>query len=280
MAINDIKKLKALAAHSRQNVLRMIKAEGSGHLGPAYSCIDIITALYFHGMNVDPGDPKMAERDIFLLSAGHKAMAQYAVMAEMDFFDKAVLDTFGEFKSVIAGHPCMHLLPGIEGNTGSLGHGISLACGMALGKRQDGLKSRVFVITGDGELAEGSNWEGAAIAAHYGLDNLCVIVDHNGLQISGNTKDVMSFEPVAAHFAGFGWAVREINGNCMREIVEALDAVPFERGKPSLIVANTVKGCGYSKIAGKASCHYWMYDEEGYNEAMKELDAALAEVEA
>ena len=207
-------------------------------------------------------------------------MAQYAVMAEMGYFDRSVLDTFGSFKSIIAGHPCMHLLPGIEANTGSLGHGILLGCGMALGKRQDKLPSRVFVITGDGELAEGSNWEGAAVAAHYGLDNLCVIVDHNGLQISGNTKDVMSFEPVAEHFAGFGWATRVIDGNDMGQIVEALDSVPFEKGKPSVIVANTFKGCGFSKVAGKASCHHWAYNEADYNEAMQELDKALAEVKA
>ena len=265
MAVNDIRELKMHAIQGRKNVLRMIKAEGGGHLGPAFSCMDIVTALYFHTLHVDPKNPKMPERDIFLLSAGHKAMAQYAVMAEMGYFDRSVLDTFGSFKSIIAGHPCMHLLPGIEANTGSLGHGILLGCG---------------VITGDGELAEGSNWEGAAVAAHYGLDNLCVIVDHNGLQISGNTKDVMSFEPVAEHFAGFGWATRVIDGNDMGQIVEALDSVPFEKGKPSVIVANTLKGCGFSKVAGKASCHHWAYNEADYNEAMQELDKALAEVKA
>lgn len=280
MAVNDIRELKMHAIQGRKNVLRMIKAEGGGHLGPAFSCMDIVTALYFHTLHVDPKNPKMPERDIFLLSAGHKAMAQYAVMAEMGYFDRSVLDTFGSFKSIIAGHPCMHLLPGIEANTGSLGHGILLGCGMALGKRQDKLPSRVFVITGDGELAEGSNWEGAAVAAHYGLDNLCVIVDHNGLQISGNTKDVMSFEPVTEHFAGFGWATHVIDGNDMGQIVEALDSVPFEKGKPSVIVANTLKGCGFSKVAGKASCHHWAYNEADYNEAMQELDKALAEVKA
>ena len=280
MKTNDIKELKKIAVACRKNVLRMVKAEGSGHLGPAFSCEDILTALYFHRLNVDPKDPMKEDRDIFLLSAGHKAMAQYAAMAEAGYFDKTVLDTFGQFKSIIAGHPCMHLLPGIEANTGSLGHGIAIAAGMALGKRQDGIPATVFVLTGDGELAEGLNWEGVATAAHYGLDNLCIIVDHNGLQISGHTKDVMSYEPVADHFKGFGCAVREINGNDMAEIVEALDAVPFEKGRPSVIVANTLKGCGFSKSAGQASCHYWAYDEDGYNECMAELDQILAEVEA
>lgn len=280
MKVNDINKLKATAAKCRQNVLRMIKANGSGHLGPAYSCIDIVTALYFYGMNVDPQDPSKADRDIFLLSAGHKGMAQYAVLAEAGFFDKSILDTFGQFKSRVPGHPDMHKLPGIEANTGSLGHGLNLACGIALGKRQDGYGSKVFVITGDGELAEGSNWEAAAIAAHYKLDNLVVFVDHNGLQISGQTKDVMSFEPIASHFAGFGWATKEIRGNDMDEIVAAIDQLPFEKGKPNLIVANTIKGCGFSKAENQVNYHYWNPSEADMALAEKELEDYLAGVQA
>jgi len=279
MKAKDTNELKILAARCRQNVLRMIRANGSGHLGPAYSCMDIVTALYFYGMNVDPDDPAKADRDIFLLSAGHKGMAQYAALAEAGFFDKSILDTFGQFQCRIPGHPDMHKIPGIEANTGSLGHGLNLACGIALGKRQEGLHSRVFVIMGDGELAEGSNWEAAAIAAHYKLDNLVVFVDHNGLQISGQTKDVMSFEPVADHFAGFGWATTEINGNGMDEIVNLIDRLPLCKGKPSLIVANTVKGIGFSKAAGKAGCHYWAPCTEDMELAEHELDECLAGLE-
>ncbi len=279
MRTGDIKELEILAQKSRRNVLRMIRANGSGHLGPAYSCIDIVTALYFHGMDVDPKNPEKADRDIFLLSAGHKGMAQYAVLAEAGFFDKSILDTFGQFKSPIPGHPDMHKLAGIEANTGSLGHGLNLACGIALARKQDGLKSRVFVITGDGELAEGSNWEAAAIAAHYGLDNLVLFVDHNGLQISGQTKDVMSFEPVADHFGGFGWKTKEIVGNDMKEIVSAFDAVPFEKGKPNLVVANTVKGKGFSKAENQVDYHYWKPSTEDMALAEKELAAKIAELE-
>lgn len=276
--MDNIKELKLLAAKGRRNVLEMLKIGKNGHMGPAYSCIDIVAALYGHTMNCDPKNPKKKDRDIFLISAGHKAMAQYAIMAELGYFDKSVFETFEKFGSPVPGHPCMHLLPGIEANTGSLGHGISLGCGMALSKKINGTPERVFVITGDGELAEGSNWEGAAIAAHYGLDNLTVIVDHNGLQISGCTKDVMSFEPITAHFAGFGWATCEINGNSMEEIVDALDKLPLEKGKPNLICANTIKGYGYSKIAGKINSHHVAYSPEMYDEAMKELDMMIAEV--
>lgn len=280
MKTNDIKELKLLAANGRRNVLEMLKIGKGGHLGPAYSCMDIVAALYGHTMNVDPKDPKMAGRDIFLVSAGHKAMAQYAVMAELGFFDKAVFNTFERFGSSIPGHPCMHLLPGIEANTGSLGHGISLACGMALAKKLNGTGERVFVITGDGELAEGSNWEGAAIAAHYGLDNLTVIVDHNGLQISGTNEEVMNFQPITGHFAGFGWATAEINGNSMEEVVSALDSLPLAKGKPSLICANTTKGFGCSMVAGKVGCHFVAYSDELYEATMKELDQMIAEVRA
>lgn len=280
MKTDDIKRLKLLAANGRKNVLEMIRIGKAGHLGPAYSCIDIVAALYGHTMNNDPKNPRMGNRDILVMSAGHKAMAQYAIMAEVGYFDKSLFDTFERFGSPIPGHPCMHLLPGIEASTGSLGHGISLGCGMALAKKINGTDEKVFIITGDGELAEGSNWEGAAVASKYKLDNLTVIVDHNGLQISGETKDVMSLEPITAHFSGFGWATKEINGNRMEEIVFALDSLPFERGKPNLICARTVKGYGYSKIAGKASSHFVSHTQKDYEAAMKEIDDIIAEVEA
>jgi transketolase len=279
MKTNDIKELKKIAVNCRKNVLRMIKSYGSGHLGPAYSCIDIVTALYFHGMRVDPQNPGMADRDIFLLSAGHKSMAQYAVLAEAGFFEEDVLDTFCRFESRVPGHPDMSKLPGVEANTGSLGHGLSLACGIAMGKKQDGQDAKVFVLLGDGELAEGSNWEAAAVAAHYKLDNLTVFVDHNGLQISGSTEEVMSFEPVAEHFAGFGWKEMQIAGNDMAEIVGVVDALPFERGKPNLIVANTVKGKGFFKVENQVDCHYWNPSAEDMALAEKELEDSLARLE-
>lgn len=172
----------------------------------------------------------------------------------------------------------MHKLPGIEVNTGSLGHGLNLACGMALALRQDKKKSRVFALMGDGELAEGSNWEAAAIAAQYKLDNLCVIVDANGLQISGHTKDVMSYEPITDHFAGFGWAVTEIDGNNMEEVVATFDKLPLESGKPNLIVAHDIKAKGFSELEDQVGCHYWAPDQEAMARAEKELEDAIKEV--
>ena len=205
MTKQGIKDLELSAAKSRRNVLRMVEASHHGHLGGAMSCLDIVTALYFYKMKIRPDDPKWADRDRFLLSAGHKCMVQYAVLAERGYFDKAVLDTYGALKTKIPGHPDMYKLPGVEANTGALGHGLSIATGMALALRADGKDAKVYVVMGDGELAEGSNWEAAAAAAHYGLDNLVVFVDFNGLQISGKVQDIMDFTPISDHFAAFGW---------------------------------------------------------------------------
>lgn len=276
---NAIKKLELAAAKNRRNVLRMVEASDHGHLGGAMSCLDIVTALYFYKMNIRPDDPKWADRDRFLLSAGHKCMVQYAVLAERGYFDKAVLDTYGSLKTKIPGHPDMHKLPGVEANTGALGHGLSIASGMALALRAEGKDSKVYVVMGDGELAEGSNWEAAAVAAHYGLDNLVVFVDFNGLQISGQVQDIMNFTPIAEHFAAFGWAVRDIDGNNMEEIVATLDALPLEKGKPNLIVAHTVKSKGVSFAENKAAYHYWTPKGDELAQAISEVEASIANLE-
>jgi transketolase len=267
----SIRELEYAAAQCRRKVLRMIEAGGAGHMGGAMSCVDIVTALYFYAMNVDPANPKMPGRDRFILSAGHKCMAQYAVLAHRGFFDEKVLDTYGSLNTKIPGHPDMYKLPGIEANTGALGHGLSIGLGMALGLRMDGGKAKVFVVMGDGELAEGSNWEAAAAASQHRADNLLVFVDSNGLQISGKTGDIMDMNP-ASRFAAFGWAVKEIDGNNMREITGVLDAAPFTPGKPSLVVAHTVKARGVSFAEGIAKYHYWKPSGD-------ELQKAIAEVE-
>ena len=279
MTREGIKELELAAAKSRRNVLRMVEASHHGHLGGAMSCLDIVTALYFYKMNVRPEDPKWADRDRFLLSAGHKCMVQYAVLAERGYFDKSVLDTYGGLKTKIPGHPDMHKLPGVEANTGALGHGLSIASGMALALRAEGKDSKVYVVMGDGELAEGSNWEAAAVAAHYGLDNLVVFVDFNGLQISGKVQDIMNFTPVAEHFAAFGWAVRDIDGNNMEEVVSTLDALPLEKGKPNLIVAHTIKGRGVSFAENKASYHYWTPKGDEMAQAIAEVESNIARLE-
>ena len=280
MNTKDIKKLELAAAKSRRNVLRMLENAKHGHMGGAMSCLDIVTALYFYKMKIRPEEPKWEDRDRFLLSAGHKALVQYAVMAEKGFFDKEILDTYGNLKSILPGHPDMYKLPGIEGNTGALGHGLAIAVGMALGLKYDKKDSNVYVIMGDGELAEGSNWEAAAAAAHYNVDNLTLVVDFNGLQISGKITDVMNFTPIADKFRSFGWAVYELEeGNDMEEIVKTLDKLPLEKGKPSVIVAHTIKSRGISFAENEVGYHFWETTEEELTQAIKEADERIVKLE-
>ncbi|MDR1421081.1 MAG: transketolase [Treponema sp.] len=278
MDSNIVRTLEYTAANCRRNVLGMIEAGHAGHMGGALSCIDIITVLYFHFMKIDPSNPKLPGRDRFILSAGHKCMAQYAVLAERGFFDKSILNTYGSLNTRLPGHPDMHKLPGIEANTGALGHGLSIGLGMALGLRLDKLTSRVFVLMGDGELAEGSNWEAAQAAAHHKADNLVLFVDCNGLQISGKTTDIMNTEPVGDRFSAFGWSVTEIDGNCIPRIAEVLEKIPFTPGKPSLIVARTVKAKGISFAEGGVKYHYWKPAREELDRAISEIDRIIEEV--
>jgi transketolase len=263
--------LKRMALQIRKGVIRQIKAGKAGHVGGALSIAEILSCLYFRIMRVDSSNPGWRERDRFVLSAGHKCLALYAALAERGFFDAGVLDTYGSLGSKLPGHPDMHKLPGIETNTGALGHGLSIAGGMAIGLKMDRLDAKVYVIMGDGELAEGSNWEAAAAASHHGLDNLLVFVDRNTLQIGGRTVEVMSYEPLAGRWEAFGWRVREINGHDVRQIVEAASAIPFEKGKPSLVISNTVKSKGLSFAEDKASYHYWKATPEELALADKEL---------
>jgi transketolase len=263
--------LKRMALRIRKGVIRQIKAGKAGHVGGALSIAEILSCLYFRIMRVEPKNPGWRERDRFVLSAGHKCLALYAALAERGFFDLGVLDTYGSLGSKLPGHPDMHKLPGIETNTGALGHGLSIAGGMAIGLKMDRLDARVYVIMGDGELAEGSNWEAAAAASHHKLDNLLVFVDRNTLQISGRTVEVMRYEPLAARWEAFGWSVREINGHDVRQILETAHAIPFEKGKPSLVIANTVKSKGLSFAEDKASYHYWKATPEELELADKDL---------
>ena len=268
----EVLELEKTALQVRRNVLRMIKASKAGHVGGALSSADIITALYFKIMKVDPKNPKWPKRDRFVLSAGHKCLALYAALAEKGFFEKEVLDTYGKLKSRLPGHPDMYKIPGVETNTGALGHGLSIGGGMALGLRMDGYDSKVYVVMGDGELAEGSNWEAAAACSHHRLDNILVFVDRNRLQISGPTVKVMSYEPLKNRWEAFGWSVREIDGHNMREIVDNATDIPFEKGKPSLIIANTIKSKGLSFAEDRANYHYWKATPEEIEQAEKDLN--------
>jgi len=274
----EIAGLKLKAALCRKNVLRMVRAGGHGHIGGAFSAIDVVTALYFYKMNSDPMNPKLESRDRFLLSAGHKCLAQYAVLAEKGYFDKSVLDTYGKLGSCIPGHPNMHELPGVEANTGALGHGLSIATGMAMAAPKGEGRYQVYTVTGDGELPEGSNWEAAAAAAKFGLDNLTVFVDNNGLQISGKVTDVMDLSPIEEKFAAYGWSVKIIDGNDMEVAVDTLDKLPLERGKPSMILCKTVKAKGLSFGENKVEFHFWNADMDLLNQAERELDEQIEDL--
>ncbi len=271
--------LRRRALAMRRKIIRMMRAGKGGHVGGALSCTDIMAALYFRLLRVDPRNPGWKERDRMVLSAGHKCLALYAALAERGFFEEGVLDTYGKLGSRLPGHPDMHKLPGVECNTGALGHGLAIAGGMAMGLRLSGLDAKVYVVMGDGELAEGSNWEAASAAAHHRLDNLLVFVDRNGLQISGRTVDVMSSEPLADRWAAFGWSVRRIDGHDIRQIVGEAAQAPFTPGKPSLLIADTVKGRGLSFAEGKVDYHYWKPNGQELDLAEQELLAGEKELQ-
>jgi transketolase len=272
------KELEKIAVQIRRNVLRLMKAGRMGHIGGALSAVDILTALYFKVMRVDPQNPNWQQRDRFILSAGHKCLALYAALAEKGFFNPAVLDTYGGLCSRLGGHPDMYKVPGVETNTGALGHGLAIAGGMAMGLKMDSLDARVYVIMGDGELAEGSNWEAAAAASHHRLDNLLVFVDRNHLQISGPTVEVMNYEPLDKRWQAFGWCVREIDGHDLKQIVANATDLPFEKGKPSVIIADTVKSKGLSFAENRAEYHYWKATDQDLEIAEKELDEIEEEI--
>lgn len=270
--------MELTAARCRQNILRMIRAAHHGHVGGAMSAMDVVTALYFDKMNVDPKDPKKPDRDRFILSAGHKCLCQYAALGEKGFFDKAEMDTYGGFKTHLPGHPDMHKLPGVEANTGALGHGMSIATGMAMASKLDKIGYRVYTVTGDGELPEGSNWEAAAAAAKFGLDNLTVFVDNNGLQISGRVTDVMNMEDIAEKFRSFGWAAEVVNGNDMNALLDLMDRLPLQEGKPTAVIMKTIKCKGLSFGEDNAAYHYWNPTNEDLDKADAEIAAQIEEI--
>lgn len=266
--------LRRQAKIIRQKVMTTLLAAGSGHVGGSLSSVDILTALYFHFMKVDPKNPKWGDRDRFVLSKGHASAALCPTLSERGFFPKDLLDTFNKLDSPFSMHPDMLKIPGVDMSTGSLGHGLSIALGMALGARLQKKSFRTFVVLGDGELAEGSVWEAAMAAAHFKVDNLVAFVDRNRLQVDGFSKDILNTEPVADKWRAFGWAVREIDGHDMEAILDTVEAVPFEKGKPSVIVANTVKGKGLPFAENQIGFHYHDVDEEMVKESLEILEKA------
>ncbi|MCS7164302.1 MAG: transketolase [Thermodesulfovibrio sp.] len=267
----DIEFLKEKARQVRIEVVKMLANAGSGHTGGSLSAADIVTVLYFYKMKHDPKNPKWKERDRFVLSKGHAAPVLYAALALSGYFDKSLLNSLRKLGSPLQGHPCCKDLPGVEVSTGSLGQGLSVACGMALGLRLSGINSRVYCLLGDGEIQEGQVWEAAMTASHYKIDNLCAILDHNNLQIDGSCTDVMNIKPIEDKFIAFGWNVFTIDGHNIKDIVEALDSAQKVKGKPTMIVANTVKGKGVSIFEGKVQYHGVAPTKEELEIALKEL---------
>ena len=255
----------------RIDIVKAITLAGSGHPGGSLSAADIITALYFGEMNIDPENPAMEGRDKFVLSKGHAVPAQYAALAERGYFPVSDMMTLRKLGSPFQGHGNMRKVPGIEMSTGSLGQGFSASVGMALANKLDKNGARVYALLGDGELQEGIVWEAAMSASHYGLSDLTAIVDWNGLQIDGRNEDVMTVTPIADKFKAFGWHVQEINGHDFEQIFAALDAAREEKDRPSAIIAKTVKGKGVSYMEDQAGWHGKAPSEEDGKKAVEEL---------
>ena len=268
----DSNELRSICTEVRKDIINEVAAAGSGHPGGSLSCTELMVATYFTQMRVDPENPQDPDRDRFVLSKGHCAPALYAVLARKGFFDKEELLTLRKTHSRLQGHPDSKKTPGVDAATGSLGQGVSIATGMALGAKHAGKDIKVYTILGDGELQEGLVWEAAMAAAHYKLDNLTVMVDNNGLQIDGRNDDVMSLGSVADKFRAFGFNVIELaDGNDIDQVVAALDS-PAVEGKPKCIVAHTVKGKGVSYMENNAGWHGKAPNEEQRLQAMKDLE--------
>ncbi len=263
--------LEQIAHRTRKHVVRMVYEAQSGHIGGSLSATEALTVLYFHTMHYDPARPKWPDRDRFVLSKGHAAPALYAIMAQAGFFDESELCTLRQVGSRLQGHPVRGTLPGIEASTGSLGQGLSIANGMALGARVDGDDYRVYAIIGDGESDCGQIWEAAMAAAHFELDNLVVTLDRNEQQIDGETEDVMRLEPLADKWRAFGWEVFEIDGHDILSLIETYDRAIAVRKKPSLIISHTTKGKGVSFMEHNLKFHGAPPSGEEYECAMDEL---------
>ena len=279
--MEDIKKLqlKKTAIEVRKGIIEGTFNAKSGHPGGSLSIADIMTYLYFSEMRIDPSKPDCEDRDRLVLSKGHTAPALYAALALKGFFPIELIKTLRKPDSILQGHPSMRYTPGVDMSTGSLGQGISAACGMALGAKLKGKDFRVYVPLGDGEIEEGQVWEAAMFAGNRKLDNLCAIVDFNGLQIDGTLDEVNSPYPIKEKFEAFGWNVIEICGHCFTQIEEAFEAAKACKGKPTCIVAKTVKGKGVSFMENQCDWHGSAPNAEQYAQAMAELDEALKSLE-
>ena len=272
------KELQLIACKIRKHVIEEVHAAKSGHPGGSLSMTDIITEIYFEQMNVDPKNPKWEDRDRFVLSKGHCSPALYAALAEKGYFPVEDLLTFRKTGSHLQGHPSLKCTSGVDMSTGSLGQGLSAANGMALAAKMDNKDYRVYTVMGDGEIEEGQIWEAAMLAAHYKLDNLCAVVDWNGLQIDGRITDVMSSLPIDEKFAAFGWNVISVDGHDFDSLRDGFNKAKECKGKPTVLVAKTIKGKGVSFMEDLASWHGTAPNDEQAAQAIEEIEAKFAEL--
>ena len=273
----DVRDLERKSIEYRRTILRIIKNANAGHTGGSLSCIDILNVLYNQVMAVSPENFHDPDHDRYIQSKGHSVEALYTVLADRGFFNPADLDSLCHYQSDYVGHPTRKV-NGIEHNTGALGHGLSVAVGLALAAKMDHRPYRVFVLLGDGELAEGSNWEAAMSAARFHLDNLIAIVDRNRLQISGPTEEITGLEPLVEKFNAFGFTARSIDGHNFTELVDALSQTPYQSGQPNLVVANTTKGKGIRFMENAVDWHHHVPTDEEYADALAELDLREAAI--
>lgn len=271
MKITKVEALANIANDIRMGVIEQVYEAQSGHPGGSLSCADILAVLYFNQMNIDPKQPSAPARDRFVLSKGHCSPALYATLARKGYFDKETLKGFRKVESNLQGHPDMNKVPGVDMTTGSLGQGLSAAVGMALGSKMDSAGCRVYCLVGDGEIEEGQIWEAAMAAAKNKLDNLCVIVDHNGLQIDGKVEEVAGLVDIKEKFESFGFYALEIDGHDIEKIIHSFEAARDKKGMPTVIIANTIKGKGVSFMEGQADWHGKAPNKEQYEEAINEL---------
>ena len=279
MTVSEKKQLQITACKVRMGVIESTYGAKAGHPGGSLSAAEVFTYLYFKEMNIDPANPKWEDRDRFVLSKGHTTPGLYATLANRGYFPVEDLPTFRHIDSYLQGHPNMNTVPGVDMSTGSLGQGISAAVGMAMAAKYQGKTNRVYTVLGDGEIQEGQVWEACMAAAHYKLDNLCIVVDNNGLQIDGNVADVMSPYPIVDKLLAFGFNVHAVDGHDFEALEKAFNNAKKTKGQPTAIVMSTTKGKGVSFMENNAGWHGKAPNDAEYAQAMKELDAVLAELE-
>ena len=273
------KELELLCEKNRKRLVEVVYNAHAGHIGGDLSCLNVMTALYFEVMrNISPANPKNPDRDRFVLSKGHCVEALYVTLEAKGFLKSEVMDTLGKFGSILSGHPTIEV-PGIEVNSGALGHGLSIGVGMAIAAKMDKKDYRTYVLMGDGEQGEGSIYEAAMAGNRYHLDNLVAIIDRNHLQISGNTEDVMPIDNIKERWSAFGWDVITMNGDSMEDIVKTFAAIDYQNGKPHLLVSETTKGKGVSFMEGIAKWHHGVLNEEQCKAAVKEIEERIAQLE-